>query len=161
MTTENTVNTATGEIVSASEFSQRDIAGEIVSINQGSAAFYSSIKGDDMDSKLAVASALSNAESLSDNLNKHLAVKDLIVQHVELVNEQTGKLESAPRITIITADGAAYSATSIGVFSAVKQLLGVVGEPETWTKPIDMFAVSEKGNNGYKYTTLKYGKPAK
>lgn len=160
MTTENTVNTATGEIVPAAEFSQRDIAGEIVSINQGSAAFYSSIKGDDMDSKLAVASALSNAESLSDNLNQHLAVKDIIVQHVELVNEK-GQLESAPRITIITADGKAYSATSIGVFSAVKQLLGVVGEPETWTKPIDMFAVSEKGNNGYKYTTLKYGKPAK
>lgn len=153
------INETTGEIVIANE---RNIGGEIVNINSGQAAFYSSIKGDDMDAKLAVASAMSNAEPLSENLNKALNIENVIIQEVELNNENTGKIESAPRITLVDASGKAYSATSVGIFSSVKQLLAVVGEPETWSKPVAMFAVEQKASKpGQKFMTLKYGTPSK
>lgn len=153
------VNTSTGEIVEAQ---QNNVGQEIVDINHGDAAFYSSIKGDDMDARISVLEAMSNATPLADSLNKALSVANIIIQEVSLTDEVTGKTNTAPRITLIDADGTAYSATSIGIFSSVKQLLAVAGEPENWSKPVAMYAVEAKGSKpGHKYMTLKYGKPSK
>lgn len=156
------VNEATGEIVPAGEFSQRNIGQDIVSINNGTAAFYSSLTGDDFDTKMAVVSALSNAEPLSEHLKEPLKLVNVIIQEVELENEQTKRMESAPRCTLILEDGTALAATSIGIFSSLKQLLGAAGEPSTWERPVECYAVEEKARKGMgKYMTIKYGTPSK
>lgn len=154
------LNSLTGEIVSIDQ-TARNIGDEIVAIAHNNAAFYSSLKGDDPVTKLAVLAAMSNAVPLADNLNKPLNVVNVLVQEVSLTNENTGQTELAPRITLIDADGTAYSATSIGVFSSIKQLLAVgeslLNKPEA---PIAMFAL-EAGVKPKRYMTLNYGKPSK
>lgn len=151
------VNITTGEIVVASD---RNIGTEISSIGTENAGFYTSIKGTDMDARLEVATAMSNAVSLSEHLKKPLNIVNIIIQEVALTNEETGKTDLAPRTTLIDADGTAYSATSMGIFSSVKQLLAVVGEPEHWSKPVALWA-TEEGVKPKRYMTLKFGTPSK
>lgn len=106
--------------------------------------------------------AISNAEPLSDHLKEPLKLVNVIIQEVELENEQTHVMESAPRCTLLLEDGTALAATSIGIFSSLKQLLGAAGEPSTWDRPVECYAVEEKARKGPgKYMTIKYGTPSK
>lgn len=152
------INTHTGEIVVADQ-NASTVGNEIVAIAQGNEAFYSSIKGNDPATKIAVLTAMSNAVSLADNLGKPLNIVNVLVQEVSLKNEDTGKVELAPRTTLIDADGTAYSATSIGIFSSMKQLLKIgedlLNKPEA---PIAMFAI-EQGVKPKQYMTIQYGTP--
>lgn len=161
MATKNTTP-AQGELVTAdSDFQGRSVATDIANINNGEAAFYSSIKGDDQAAKLEILSGMNNAVQLDDNLDKAFMLKDVIMQGVELVNEETGQLNEAARITLIADDGTAYAATSVGVFTSVKQIIGVLGEPHTWEGPIEVYGTKVQGRNGFKFNTLKFGKPSK
>ena len=76
---------------------------------------------------------------------------------LHLAGELAGR---GQRVTLIDADGTAYVATSQGIFNSVRQLMSTVGHPATWARPIEVYAVEEKGRNNFRYLTLKYGKPS-
>lgn len=124
-------------------------------INTGNVTggMYTSFKAETREEKLAVFKAVSASELLEDHINETLLIRDVIIQPVEIVDKLTGEIKRQNRFTLITADGKAYAATSLGVEVVMRNLFGIVGEP-TWEPPLAMVAKKEQGSNGYKYTTL-------
>lgn len=73
---------------------------------------------------------------LADCINTVIKVKDVFVEAVECVNKETGERETCPRIVLIDTDGNGYACVSLGVFSAIKKLFGIYGEPNAWSSPL-------------------------
>lgn len=116
---------------------------------------FSTVNAETMEGKAAVYTALNDATPLRDVVGETLSVKDIIVQRVEVETDE-GDVVEQPRTSLITSDGAAYSATSNGVFSAVKNILGIFGHPSTWESPLKV-VVEERAtrrNAMYRYLTL-------
>ena len=116
---------------------------------------FSTVDAKTMEGKASVYRALNDAVPLRDVVGETLSVKDIIVQRVEVETDE-GDVVEQPRTSLITSDGAAYSATSNGIFSAVKNILGIFGHPSTWEAPLKL-VVEEKAtrrNAMYRYLTL-------
>lgn len=129
---------------------------EIIKAEQGNGnlGIYSSITGDSTDERLAVYTAISNAEKLADHVNEVINVENVILQQVEMTDKETGEVRDAVRTILIDTDGNAYAATSSGIETSIKSILSIVGEPQTWEHPIAFKPVRKQGNNGYPFLTL-------
>lgn len=116
---------------------------------------FSTVDADTMEGKAAVYKALNDATPLRDVVGEVLPIKDIIVQRVE-VDTEDGDVVEQPRTSLITTSGDAYSATSNGIFSAVRNIVGIFGHPSTWEAPLKV-VVEEKAtrrNAMYRYLTL-------
>lgn len=116
---------------------------------------FSTVDAKTTEGKAAVYTALNDATPLRDIVGEILSIKDIIVQRVEVETDE-GDVVEQPRTSLITTDGAAYSATSNGIFSAVKNILGIFGHPSTWEAPLKV-VVEERAtrrNAMYRYLTL-------
>lgn len=134
--------------------SSASLANEIANLSKGQLSVFSTIVGDDFDSKLAVIDALDNAVPLADNLGKVINLKDAVVQHIEMADERTGELKPQPRVTLIDADGSAYYVISAVVFKDLKTYFGVLGLPHTWKGPLPIAAEKGKARIG-SFITVK------
>lgn len=82
--------------------------------------------------------ALNNPEfRIANFINKKIAVENILVEIREIMNEDTGEIETAPRVVLIDADGKAYQAVSKGIFSAVKNAFEVFGSAP-WDPPLEI-----------------------
>lgn len=115
---------------------------------------YTSIVGNDIETKKRVFKAVSSAVKLGENLNTTLAVVDILVQPVSGENEDTGVVEEYHRITLLTKDGKAYVAGSKGLYNSVQNILDIFRAPSTWTEPLEVVAVERKAPRG-KYFALE------
>lgn len=98
---------------------------------------YCSLVANSEDEKLTLYNAMNNPDfRLADMINEIINVKDVFVEVVHCTNRKTGEITSCPRIVLIDEAGASYQCVSIGVFSALKKLFSVFGEPSTWTSSI-------------------------
>ena len=83
-------------------------------------------------------SALNNPEyRIANFINKTIKVTDVLVEIRELLNEESGEIETAPRVVLIDADGKAYQAVSKGIFNAVKNAYQVFG-PAPWNPALEI-----------------------
>jgi len=99
---------------------------------------YYSIQPTTKAEKLALYNALNNPqERLADHINMTINVKDVLVEIVELEQEATGELVKCPRIILIDDKGTSFQCVSVGVFSGLKKIMKLFGEP-TWDEPIAM-----------------------
>ena len=116
---------------------------------------FSTVDAKTMEGKISVYRALNDATPLRDVVGEILSIKDIIVQRVEVETDE-GDVVEQPRTFLITSDGAAYSATSNGVFSAVKNILGIFGHPSMWESPLKVIAEEKatRRNAMYRYLTL-------
>lgn len=95
-----------------------------------------SMKAETREEKVALYNAINNPqERLGDHINEVIMVKDLLIEIIELVNDNTGELDRVPRMVLIDEEGKSYVAVSIGIFSALKRICSLFGEP-TWNEPI-------------------------
>lgn len=102
----------------------------------GNEEFYCSFDATTPEEKAQLFEIMNNpAERLADNINKTIHVKDVYCEIVDCVNEETGEVTKAPRVVLIDKDNVGYQAVSTGIFSAVKKLFMIYGQP-TWEKPI-------------------------
>lgn len=147
-------NEAVEEAVQAS--GSTDVVAVIEGMNNPASGFYSSIKGDDFASKLNIAAAMTTSVPIDENLGKPIQLVNFIVQPVDLTNQQTGEVQTAPRVVLIDADGTAYHATSIGLLSSLRNIVSVLGEPASWPQPVGITVQKQKGNNGYSFFTVKF-----
>ena len=123
---------------------------EIVNASESRSAvdMYSSIQGADLETRKTIFNAVNSAEPIADHLGTVLNIRDIIIQNVELENEQTGKIENAPRVILIDDSGAAFAGTSQGMLSAITTLFQIIGEPHTWGESIPMAVVEKKAKRG-------------
>ena len=122
--------------------------------------FYSSLKTETRAEKMAFLRAINNSQNLKDAVKAEpgleLHIVDIVLQNVEIANESTGVVEPSVRITLVTDEGKAYHATSVGIAQSLKQAFGVLGEPGSWEEPLEVDVAEERGRNGFRYLTLKF-----
>lgn len=118
---------------------------------------YCSLNAETADEQMILFNAMNNPEHrLADYINNIINVKDIFCEIVDCTNKETGEVNQAPRIVLIDDMGVGYACVSLGIFSAVKKLMQVFGNP-TWETPLPVKVVQvTKGTN--KMLTLQVAK---
>lgn len=97
---------------------------------------FTSLKGETQEEKARLYQVMNNPEfRIADCINQTIYVKDVFVEVVDILRENTGEVDKCPRVVLIDKDGNGYQSVSFGIFSAVKKLFQVFGAP-TWEDPI-------------------------
>ena len=139
------------EIIAADEVVINDLTSrtyDIKELSQPESNAFCSIKEDSLEAKKLVYNASNNpTHKIDDYINKEIALKDVFVEIIELVNENTGELEQAPRIVLIDDKGESYQCVSNGIFGSLKKLMAIFGEP-TWEEPIHVVVKQVKVKRG-------------
>lgn len=100
---------------------------------------YCSVVAQTDEEKALLFNATNNtAHRLSDCINMVINVKDVFVEVVNCTNQETGEVTPCPRIVLINEKGEGYQCVSMGIFSALKKLFAIYGEPKDWSKPIKL-----------------------
>ena len=119
---------------------------------------YCSMTATTEEEKAALFNATNNPEHrLADMINSEIAVKDVFVEAVNCTNEETGEVTVCPRIVLIDTDGIGYACVSLGIFSAIKKLFGIYGEPSVWSAPLKL-VVKQVTKGARKMLTLNVAK---
>lgn len=94
------------------------------------------------DEEIVLFNAMNNPEKrIGDCINMTINVKHVFCEVVTCVNRETGETNMCPRIVLIDTDGVGYQAVSLGVFSALKKIITIKGNPTTWKKPVKLQVV--------------------
>lgn len=116
---------------------------------------FTTVKGDDFETKTKIFNAVNDAENISDLNGKPFKITDMVIESAEFVNDKTGEVERAVRTIFITPEGKAYQAFSGPVFNAAKRILTLLGDPADWPAPLKVRVTEEgKGINRYYKLTL-------
>lgn len=78
----------------------------------------------------------SPSDRIANIINQTIELKHVYVETVELTNEETGEITFAPRTILIDKNEKSFECVSVGIFSALKKLFQIFGDPSTWEKPI-------------------------
>lgn len=117
-------------------------------LSEQSTSTYCSIKGGDRKTKAKLYNASNNPEhKVGDFINKKIKIKDVLVEVIEIADDETGAIETAPRVVLIDEKGEAYQAVSAGIFNAVKKAIQIFGEP-TWEEPLEVTVKQVSVKNG-------------
>ena len=141
-------------LTDSTPIAQSSISREIAQLTSGTVDVFSSNRGTDHKSKISTINALTNATPLSENLNKEIKLKDVIVQFVDMADERSGEINSVPRLTLIDADGKAFHVMSSVVYKDLKTFFAILGMPHTWPAPLPIIAENGKAKVG-KFLTLR------
>lgn len=116
---------------------------------------YCSIKGDSREALVAMYNAINSPDhKLSDFVGKKLNIKDISIERVENVNDETGEMVANARVVLIDENGESYTCVSSGIYSAIKKLVAVFGEP-TWEPALPVEVQNLSTKKGRKTMTLK------
>lgn len=77
---------------------------------------------------------------LGEAINTVITVKDIFAEYVDVTNRETGEVNKAPRIVLIDNKGEGWACVSVGIMSAVKNLITIYGSP-TWEDGIKVKVV--------------------
>lgn len=108
---------------------------QLAAVTEG-AGFYSSLALTTQEEKLSFLSLVTNSNPLQDKLGEEIAIKDVVIQTAQFVDEETSEVTEGLRTVIIDADGNAWHASSKGIALALRQAFNVLGEPQTWKDPL-------------------------
>lgn len=78
----------------------------------------------------------SPTKRLKEMVNLEVEVKDIYAETINFTDKETGEIVPGVRIVLISPSGESYQASSKGIFSSVSKLLKIMGEPNTWKKPV-------------------------
>lgn len=99
--------------------------------------------------KIMLFNALNNpTKRVEECINMEIAVKHILVETVEITDERTGELQTAPRVVIIDDKDVSYTCVSLGMFSALKRTFKIFGEPSTWKSALKFRVVQKATRNG-------------
>lgn len=114
---------------------------------------FTTVKGDDFETKAKIFNAVNDAKPVSDLSGKPFEIADLVIEATEFVNEKTGEIEPSVRTIFITPSGDAYQAFSGPVFNAAKRILALLGDPSAWPAPLKV-RVTEEGSGKNRFYKL-------
>lgn len=133
-----------------------DVAAVIQSMSDPNQnTIYSSIVGDSFATKLEIAAAMTTSVPVDEHLGEVINLRNFIIQPVELTDDN-GTINTAPRVILIDDDGTTFHGTSVGLLSALRNIVAVVGEPVGWDSFIPIQVVQEKTRKGFKVFTIKF-----
>ena len=94
---------------------------------------------------------------ISDEINQTISVVNVYAEMLELVDEDTGEISTAPRIVLFDSEGKSHVAVSKGIMNALKRLFKVFGQPSEWEAPI-VVKVKQVGVKAGSMLTLELAK---
>lgn len=112
----------------------------IASITDSVPLIYSSFKPTSPEEKATMFNIMNgDCKRLGDMVNIPLAIKDVFVEVVDMLDKNTGEVIKAPRIILIDKDNVGYACVSKGVFGSLKKLMmpDMFGQP-TWEPAINI-----------------------
>ena len=116
---------------------------------------YCSIRGDSREALVAMYNAINSPDhKLSDFVGKKLNIKDISIERVENMNDETGDMVANARVVLIDENGESYTCVSSGIYSAIKKLVAVFGEP-SWEPALPVEVQNLSTKKGRKTMTLK------
>lgn len=116
---------------------------------------YCSLDASDLKAKQTLYNATnSTQERIGDHINEVITVKHIYVEAVQCTDTETGELKWCPRIVLINEKGIGYQAVSTGVYTSIKKLIQIFGEPQTWEAPIKL-KVKQLTRGEFKILTLE------
>lgn len=107
-----------------------------------------------MDGKMALYNAMQTSDKVDEHLNEPLHVTNVLAQSIEVVNRETGEINSSTRVVIHAEEGD-FAAASPTLAHAFGNLFAIFGTPDTWTAPIALKVVERKSRRGYKFFDLE------
>lgn len=91
------------------------------------------------DEEIILFNAMNNPEKrIGDCINLTIEVKHVFCEVVTCINRETGESNICPRIVLIDKDGVGYQAVSVGIYSALKKIISIKGNPANWKKPVKL-----------------------
>lgn len=116
---------------------------------------YCSMTAETMEQRKILYNAANNPDHrLSEMIGQSITVKDIYVEAVQLLNTETGEVQTAPRCVLITPEGESYACVSSGVLGAIKKLFAVFGQPCEWPEPLAVTVKQIDKGNGKRILTL-------
>lgn len=95
-----------------------------------------SLNADTPEARAQLFNAMQNPDHrFGDYFNKEIAITDIIVEVVPMLNTETGEYRECPRVILVDVNGETYQAVSFGVYNALKRLMFIYGPPH-WDDPI-------------------------
>lgn len=130
------------------ELMYQEPAQSLAAVFGGIGANYFSATVKTAEDKKRLVNAMNNPDKrLADSVNTVIAVKDLYVEMIEMANQETGELQTCPRIVLLDADGVSYGCVSFGILGSLKKIMAFYGQP-TWEEPVTVKPVFvNKGND--------------
>lgn len=99
---------------------------------------YTSITPDSDEKKEILYNAMTNpTHRLGEMVNQRIAVQDVFVERIDMVNSETGELVKTPRVILIDENGESYSCVSTGIFNALTKLSMIYGAPP-WNPALEV-----------------------
>lgn len=96
--------------------------------SEAGASYCSIVPTGDRTNDAKIFAALNNPEyRIADYINKKIAVENFLIEIQEILNDETGEIERAPRVVLIDEKGKAYQSVSVGMLNAVKNAVQVFG----------------------------------
>ncbi len=93
---------------------------------------FCSMKAKTIEEKAALFRVMNNPEfRVADKINEVINVKDVYAEIVNVTNDTTGEVTPCPRIVLVDTEGHGYQAVSLGLYSALRKLMTIFGQP-TW-----------------------------
>lgn len=134
---------------------EADYVGDITATN----AAYCSMIPETQEDKINLFNATNNpAHRIADHINEVIEVKDVFLETVTVAkkDEETGEeiQQMLPRTVLINNKGEGYTCTSFGIYSALKKLFSLIGEPSTWAAPVKI-RIKQVSKNDRKSLTFE------
>lgn len=129
------------------------VRAEIESMTSGKPTMFSTLRGEDFETRKAVLASMINSVPIADHLDVPLKLRHVLVQAVELTDEE-GMVNTSSRVTLITDDGTSYTGTSDGLFRSVRNILDILGDPNEWPEAVEIVVTAVKAARG-KFFTVK------
>lgn len=130
----------------------RDTALEVNGMANG--AIHTTVDMSTEEGKDLVYTALQDAEKIEDHLNEPIALRDVVTQNMQMVNEQTGEMQDTVRVILIAADGTAYTAISNVIMNSLNTLFSIYGTPDKWDSPKNVVVTERKSRAGRRFFNL-------
>lgn len=104
--------------------------------------------------KIEMFNAMSNPTyKLGDYINSTITIKNISITPVDMIN-QNDEVVKLPRTVIIAQDGNSYTATSVGIYTSIKNIASVFGE-ELARGEIKVTIKQKTTRNGFKTLILE------
>lgn len=99
-----------------------------------------SFKADPKDRKTSakIFNAMNNPQNkVADCINQTIAVTDYLIEMTEIENQETGEVDTVPRVVLVDDKGEAYQAVSFGMYNVVRNTVAVCGDAP-WVPPVKL-----------------------
>lgn len=78
----------------------------------------------------------SSQHRLADEINETIKVMHVYAEMVQCTNKETGEVTVQPRTVLIDEKGEGHQCVSLGIFTSIRKIFLMVGEPASWEYPL-------------------------